>query len=325
MTMHDDSPWKPPADGDVTAPSPTSSSADGEVTAPSTPPRLPEPALPGPSAAGHVPTLPPANVPPPPPQAVAPSAWQPGGAADQPVLAPPAAAAAAAVPPSPWAAGQSASSPQTSPPPLVQSAPPGRPRRSRLLVGAAAAAVVAVGGAGIFAVANMSGSTVGGAATPDELGVEFLSAVENEDVLGVIDVLVPGERDSLGQPFVELVSELQRLDVLAPTDLSQISGIDIELSGETVQVRPTNVPDIVNVDMRADVVVSIDGAELPIGDLITDNMPDDMLTEVRGTRAHPERRDRHVAHRCRAGRSVVLQPAAQRRPSSPDKTSSRAR
>jgi hypothetical protein len=160
----------------------------------------------------------------------------------------------------------------------------GRPRRSKLLVGGAVAAVVAVGGAGIFAVSNMTGSSVGGAAAPEDLGFALLSAIENEDVLGVIDVLVPGERDALGQPFVETISELQRLEVLGDTDLSKISGLDIELSGEDVQVRTTNVPDIVNIDLRADAVVSIDGADLPIGDLVTDNLPDDMLTELRGTR-----------------------------------------
>lgn len=145
-------------------------------------------------------------------------------------------------------------------------------------------AVLAVGAAGVFAVANLTRSTTGGSETPTDLGSALLAAVESEDVLGVIDVLLPGERDALGEPFVELVSELQRLDVLGPTDLSRIAGLDVTLTNETVRTEPTNVDDIVNVAMAADVEISIDGATLPIGELITDNMPEDMLTEMRGTR-----------------------------------------
>ena len=145
------------------------------------------------------------------------------------------------------------------------------------------AAVVAVGAAGVFAVANFSGSTAGGSDDPADLGTELLNAIEGEDLLGIIDVLVPGEREALGEPFVELVTELQRLEILAETDLSDIAGLDIELTDEVVRTRTTNVDDIVNISLSADVTVSIDGAELPIGDLLSDNMPDDMLADVRGT------------------------------------------
>ena len=160
---------------------------------------------------------------------------------------------------------------------------PERGRRSKWIVGAAVAAVVAVGAAGVFAVANLSGSTAGGSDDPADLGTELLNAIEGEDLLGIIDVLVPGEREALGEPFVELVTELQRLEILAETDLSDIAGLDIELTDEVVRTRTTNVDDIVNISLSADVTVSIDGAELPIGDLLTDNMPDDMLADVRGT------------------------------------------
>ena len=224
-------------------------------------PRLPEPHLPAP------------------PPVAPPSPWSPDGA-DAAGGAAPSSPADQYATPNPIGhvvpAGQ-----------LIEPGSPGdgtRPRRSKWLVGGAVAAVMAVGGAGVFAVSNLTGSTAGGAASPEELGVDMLLAIENEDVLGAIDLLLPGERASLGEPFVEMISELQRLDVLAATDLSQISGIDLELSGEDVQVRATNVDDIANIDLRADVVVSVDGAELPIGEIITDNMPDDMVTELRGTR-----------------------------------------
>lgn len=163
--------------------------------------------------------------------------------------------------------------------------PPARSKRSKWLVGGAVAAVLATGAAGVFAVSNLTGAPQGGAASPDELGLTLLQAIENEDVLGVVDVLSPGERDVVRDPLVDLVSELTRLEVLSTdADLSRILGVDVELSNERVTTVSTNVPDITNIDLRADAVLSFDGAEVPIGELITDNVPADMLTEMRGTR-----------------------------------------
>ncbi len=115
--------------------------------------------------------------------------------------------------------------------------------------------------------------------------MSLLTAIENEDVLGVVDVLSPGERDVFRDPLVDLVSELTRLGVLSDdADLARILGVDVDLANESVVATSTNVPDITNIDLRADATVTFDGAELPIGDLITDNVPADMLIEMRGTR-----------------------------------------
>ncbi len=87
-------------------------------------------------------------------------------------------------------------------------------------------------------------------------------------MLGVVDVLSPGERDVFRDPLVDLVGELTRLEVLSPdADLSRILGLDVEFSNESVTSVSTNVPDITNIDLRADAVVTVDGAQLPIGDL----------------------------------------------------------
>lgn len=263
--MADDSIWQPPgADG-------AGSGRSGETAEP--------------NAAPDLPTLPPAIVPNQ-ASAPAPSPWEPGG---EPSIAPPL-PPAPSMPPPPPPAGVVPPAPVPLPGgegTLIETTfePTGQgPRRSKWLVGSAVLAVLAVGAAGIFAVANLTGATAAGSATPADLGSELLAAIEGEDVLGVIDVLSPGERETLGEPFVDLVSELQRLEVLAETDLSQIAGLEIDLSNEIVRTRVTNVDDIVNVAMSADVEISVDGAELPIGALLTDNMPDDMLTEMRGTR-----------------------------------------
>jgi hypothetical protein len=158
-----------------------------------------------------------------------------------------------------------------------------RSRRSKWLVGAAVTAVLALGAAGIFAVSSFTGPARGGADDPSDLGSRLLSAIDDEDVLGVIDVLLPGEREALGDPFVEMVSQLQRLDVLGDTDLSQLAGFDVRLSDTAVRTRATGVDDIVDIEMSADVSVSVDGTALPIGPLLTERLPDDVLAELRGT------------------------------------------
>lgn len=248
-TMQDDSPWKPPSDGG------NPSSTQSTPSTPSLPATPPPPPVPPVSAQPMVP--PPPVVEPP----VAPTDWTP------------------ATPPG-------FESPDMADDVVVQpSESVSRPRRSKWLVGGAAAAVIATGVAGVFAVSNLTGASQGGAASPDELGLTLLEAIENEDVLGVVDVLSPGERDVFRDPLVDLVSELTRLEILSTdADLSRILGVDVEFSNEAVTATSTNVPDITNIDLRADAVLTFDGAELPIGELITDNISDDMLTEMRGTR-----------------------------------------
>lgn len=146
------------------------------------------------------------------------------------------------------------------------------------------AAVLALGLAGLFAVQRFSGEEAGGAATAEELGRDLMAAIEAEDVLGMIDTMLPGERESLGDPFVEMVGELRRLEILADdTDLSRLLGLDVELTDEVVQVRGTNVPDIVTVSMAADAEITLDGSTLPLGDFVEEQLPADAMTELRGT------------------------------------------
>lgn len=157
-------------------------------------------------------------------------------------------------------------------------------RRSKVVLAAAVVAVLAVGAAGVFAVSRFTGAAEGGAGSPTELGTALFTALENEDVLGVTDLLLPGERDLFRQPMIDLVSELSRLEVLTPeADLANIAGVDITLDATSVTARNTNVADIVNVDLYADVSATVDGNAFPIGDLVTDNMDPDEVAEIRGT------------------------------------------
>ncbi|MFP5486697.1 MAG: hypothetical protein ACLGHQ_00120, partial [Acidimicrobiia bacterium] len=265
-----ESPWQPPTDdrddarADVPAddrssdaPSDGIAGADVPPPAPHLPPVVPSPWSPeGVAAAGQAPPPPPPTTPapttPPPSTSDAPFGEPTGAAVEGTVLAP---------------------QPETP------------RRRSKVLVGGAVAAVAALGLAGLFAVQRFTGEAAGGASSADQLGLDLLAAIEAEDVLGVIDTMLPGERDSLGDPFVEMVGELQRLEVLsADTDLSRLVGLDVELAGEDVQVRTTNVADIVNVSLAADATITLDGSTLPIGSFVEDQLPDDALAELRDAR-----------------------------------------
>jgi hypothetical protein len=151
------------------------------------------------------------------------------------------------------------------------------PKRSPGIVVAATVGALAIIGAAVFGVTRLvSDSAEGGAATPEDAGLAFLTALENEDVLGMMDVLLPGERETLKDPLVNLTDELSRIEVLSPdASLANVSGVDIELEGERVEVEETNVPDIVNLEISARGSGTIDGEQLPIGDLVADNLPDD--------------------------------------------------
>ncbi|MGI9053382.1 MAG: hypothetical protein ACR2HQ_12165 [Ilumatobacteraceae bacterium] len=156
--------------------------------------------------------------------------------------------------------------------------------RSRGALVAAIVGVVALLGASAFAIVRIAGSdSAGGADTPEAAGQALLAAVENGDVLGVVDVLLPGERETIRAPLTDLVAELTRIDVLSEdADLSSIGGVDIEFEDERVEIDPTNVDDIVNLRMGGRVSGSIDGEALPIGDLILDNTdaePSELTTE----------------------------------------------
>src|SRR5258706_13909413 len=113
-------------------------------------------------------------------------------------------------------------------------------------------AVVVLGGAGGLPVSKIVAGNDGGAASPTEVGTLLMDALAAEDVLGVVDLLLPGERDTMRQPLIDMVDHLKRLGVADTTaDLQKVGGFDISFDG--VQVEPTerNVGDITEIRLRA--------------------------------------------------------------------------
>ncbi len=175
--------------------------------------------------------------------------------------------AGATPPPPPSGAGPEA--------PLTANEPSGsRGGRGKLITLVVGVAVLVA--AGVFALTRLVGDdSDGGADTAEDAGLSLLSALENEDILGMVDVLLPGERETLRDPVTDLVAELSRLEVLtSDASLSDVGGVDVVIESEAAAATPTNVEDITNVELSGTISVSVDGEALPIGDLIYDNVPE---------------------------------------------------
>ena len=149
--------------------------------------------------------------------------------------------------------------------------PPSTPPRSS--TGKILGALVGVGAllvAGVFALTQMSGGDdTGGAASPQQVGTQLMASLEREDVLGVVDLLLPGERETFRGPLVKLVDELKRVQVLdGSATLGKIGGVDFKFSGIDVTEEPTNVSDVTNLVISGAEETTVDGEQVPLGDLI---------------------------------------------------------
>ena len=144
-------------------------------------------------------------------------------------------------------------------------------KRSRGKVVGGVVAVLALLGAGGFAVTKIVAGNDGGASNPSEVGTRLMDALSAEDALGVVDLLLPGERDTLRQPLIDMVEHLKRLGVADDTaDLSKVGGFDISFQDVQVDATPTNVDDVSDIDITATGRVSVDGRDVPIGQLVID-------------------------------------------------------
>ncbi len=152
--------------------------------------------------------------------------------------------------------------PPSGDPVVDPSAPPGRSTGRRV---AAVVGVAALLAAGTFAVVKVVGNdSAGGASSPEEVGLELVESLDGADVLGVIDLLLPGERETMREPMIEMFDNLRRVGVLADeASLSGIGGLELEFTDVQVASEPTNVDDIANVQVSGSVTASIDGSKVP--------------------------------------------------------------
>jgi hypothetical protein len=104
--------------------------------------------------------------------------------------------------------------------------PTGRGRRAGVI-----AAVTALIGAGGFTTYSFIGAgNDGGTATPEEAVRTFASAMDHEDVLGMIDVTLPEEVSALRAAVDSITSDAKRVGLLADSfDAGDVDGLDISV------------------------------------------------------------------------------------------------
>ncbi len=134
----------------------------------------------------------------------------------------------------------------------------------------AAAALVAAGG---FAMVQVAGNRdQGGAATPADAVEQLVAAINNQDVLGAMDVMLPGERQTFKQPIIDMVGELRRLEVLDSTArLEAVGGADFEITLASDLETVNAADDIVTVKAAGTAKADLDASKIPIGDFLIEN------------------------------------------------------
>ncbi|MDP9401820.1 MAG: hypothetical protein M3P85_00475 [Actinomycetota bacterium] len=127
--------------------------------------------------------------------------------------------------------------------------------------------------AGLFGLAAVTSD--GGEDSPEAAVQKLVDALENEDVLGALEALVPAERTMLRGRLTELGEQLRRLGIVDERlDLGHVPGADLTVEGLELQAEKLG-EDVAVVRAGAGTArLRIKGEELPIGPLLNDLVDD---------------------------------------------------
>jgi hypothetical protein len=153
------------------------------------------------------------------------------------------------------------------------------PRRSKRRLALASVLAVAAVGAGAYGITTMSG-TDDGAASPDAAVERFLDAVDQEDVIGVLESVEPGERTALRRAVDGVLATTERAGVTDDVDLGKVRGVDLKVEG--VAKHTTDLADdVAAVDLTAGRVTGDASlTDLPIGATLRQVLQDHDTTKV---------------------------------------------
>lgn len=132
------------------------------------------------------------------------------------------------------------------------------------------AAALAIAGGGAFAVTRALGEPAG-PQTPLAAVEQFFVALDNDDLIGVAETMLPSERESLIDPSLDLLIELQRLEIIDPAmDPGAITSVDLQVDGLEAATAEIG-PGVARANLTAGVVsVSGSTADVPWGSLLAD-------------------------------------------------------
>jgi hypothetical protein len=107
-----------------------------------------------------------------------------------------------------------------------------RPARRGRRAGAITAVAALIGAGGFTTYSLLGASNDGGAATPEEAVSSFVSAVQHEDVLGMIDVTLPEEVGELRSTVESVTSDATRVGLISDDfDARDVHGVDVSIAG----------------------------------------------------------------------------------------------
>ncbi len=167
-----------------------------------------------------------------------------------------------------------------SPEAIVVGPPPSR--RPAAYVAIVFGLIAMVGGAVFFS--RSLGSGEGGADTPVAAVQHMFDALSDQDALGVLETLLPSERDQLRGPLQDITRELGRLGILSKNlDLGSIPGIQLDFSG--LKFAATEVASGVNtVTLEAGTsTYSVDPSRSPLGGFVRGFLPAEAKRVIRGS------------------------------------------
>jgi hypothetical protein len=138
------------------------------------------------------------------------------------------------------------------------------------------AAVTALVGAGGFTTYSLLGAANDvGAATPEEAVSAFVSAMEQEDVLGMIDVTLPEEVGALHSAVESITSDAKRIDLLGDEfDSSGVQGIDVSIDDLALETNFLEGGLATVTATSGTVSASFDPRAFPFGDKVRELLDD---------------------------------------------------
>ncbi|MCJ7724884.1 MAG: hypothetical protein MUP76_00640 [Acidimicrobiia bacterium] len=135
------------------------------------------------------------------------------------------------------------------------------------------------GAAALVAAVVFAGFVLFGGNTEQSAAEDLFAALENEDLLGVSEVLLPGERDIFFEPLLEVFDELERLGISSQVDLDGLQGLDLQFADLLFEVEEVG-DGLAWVTVTGKVTLTVEGQELPIGPLVERYLPDDWADEI---------------------------------------------
>ncbi len=128
--------------------------------------------------------------------------------------------------------------------------------------------------ASVFVVTTLASSD--GSASPEDAVRNLMTALENNDVIGVLESLPPGERSALGDPIKDVLGELQRLEILADFDLGSVPGFEFEVQDMTMASTSLGA-DVSAVRFTGGTLTStMRPRDLPIGETLQEFFDEDL-------------------------------------------------